>query len=60
MIGLFGFLILGMNSFLDPTILPLGNYGKLLSAGAIPVIYSLIGLKVGSELTTIIDKMGGE
>ena len=60
MIGLFGFLILGMNSFLDPTILPLGNFGKLLSAGAIPVIYSLIGLKVGSELTTIIDKMGGE
>jgi len=59
-IGLFGVLLIGMNSFLDPTILPLGNYGKLLSAGAIPVIYSLIGLKVGSELTTILDKMGGE
>ncbi|MDP8203472.1 MAG: MnhB domain-containing protein [Candidatus Tenebribacter mawsonii] len=59
-IGLFGVLLIGMNSFLDPAILPLGNFGKLLSAGAIPLIYSLIGLKVGSELTTIIDKMGGE
>ncbi len=60
MIGLFGFLLIGMNSFLDPTILPLGKFGNLLSAGAIPIIYSLVGLKVGSELTTIIDKMGGE
>lgn len=59
-IGLFGVLLIGMNSFLDPTILPLGNFGKLLSAGAIPLIYSLVGLKVGSELTTILDKMGGE
>ena len=59
-IGLLGVLLIGMNSFLDPTILPIGNFGKLLSAGAIPLIYSLIGLKVGSELTTIIDKMGGE
>ena len=59
-IGLFGVILIGMNSFLDPAILPLGNFGKLLSAGAIPVIYSLVGLKVGSELTTILDKMGGE
>ncbi|MEA2095211.1 MAG: hydrogen gas-evolving membrane-bound hydrogenase subunit E [Candidatus Cloacimonadota bacterium] len=60
MIGLFGLLLIGMNSFLDPAILPLGKFGYLLSAGAIPIIYSLVGLKVGSELTTIIDKMGGE
>lgn len=60
MIGLFGLLLIGMNSFLDPLVLPLGTFGKLFSAGAIPVIYSLIGLKVGSELTTILDKMGGE
>jgi len=59
-IGLFGVLLIGMNSFLDPAILPLGNLRKLVSAGAIPLIYSLIGLKVGSELTTILDKMGGE
>ncbi len=60
LLGLLGLLLLGMNSFLDPTIIPLGSYGKLISAGAIPVIYSLVGLKVGSELTTILDKMGGE
>ena len=60
MIGLFGLLLIGMNSFLDPAILPLGKFGNLLSAGAIPIIYSLVGLKVGSELTTILDKMGGE
>jgi len=60
LIGLLGLLLLGMNSFLDPTIIPLGSLGKLMSAGAIPVIYSLVGLKVGSELTTILDKMGGE
>jgi multicomponent Na+:H+ antiporter subunit B len=44
--------------FLNPSILPLGDYGSLISAGAIPVIYSLIGLKVGSELTNIINTMG--
>jgi len=60
LLGLLGLLLLGMDSFLDPTIIPLGSYGKLISAGAIPVIYSLVGLKVGSELTTILDKMGGE
>jgi len=46
--------------FLNPDILPLGEFGRLLSAGAIPVIYSLIGLKVGSELTSILVTMGGE
>jgi len=60
LIGLLGILLIGINSFLDPTIMPLGSFGKLISAGAIPVIYSLVGLKVGSELTTILDKMGGE
>ncbi len=43
--------------FLDPRFLPSGEFGQLFSAGAIPVIYSLIGLKVGSELTGIIDAM---
>lgn len=43
------------SGFLDNRILPLGKLGSLFSAGAIPVIYSLIGLKVGAELTTIID-----
>lgn len=46
--------------FLNPGILPLGRFGELFSAGAVPVIYSLIGLKVGSELTSILVTMGGE
>ena len=43
--------------FLDPRFLSTGEFGQLFSAGAIPVIYSLIGLKVGSEITGIIDAM---
>ena len=43
--------------FLDNRILSLGEFGHLFSAGAIPVIYSLIGLKVGSELVGILDSM---
>lgn len=42
--------------FLDNTILPLGTFGKLVSAGAIPVIYSFIGLKVGAELSNILNE----
>jgi len=43
--------------FLDNRILPLGDFGRLFSAGAIPIIYSLVGLKVGSELVGILDSM---
>ncbi|MBP7095603.1 MAG: Na(+)/H(+) antiporter subunit B [Spirochaetia bacterium] len=43
--------------FLDPRFLPLGELGRLASAGAIPIIYSLVGLKVGAELTGILDAM---
>ena len=43
--------------FLDPRFLPAGEFGQLFSAGAIPVIYSLIGIKVGAELTGIVDTM---
>jgi multicomponent Na+:H+ antiporter subunit B len=35
----------------------LGEFGTLLSAGAIPLIYSFIGLKVGAELVGIVDTM---
>ncbi len=53
-----GFLGIWLASgFLDPRFLPSGEFGQLFSAGAIPVIYSLIGLKVGSEITGIIDAM---
>lgn len=46
-IGVLGALIAG--GFLDNRILPLGEFGSLASAGAVPIIYSLIGLKVGAE-----------
>jgi len=47
--------ILGLG-FLDNAILPLGKFGELFSAGAIPVIYSFVGLKVGAELSNILNK----
>jgi multicomponent Na+:H+ antiporter subunit B len=58
-----GFVIIGVlgvilaAGFLDNRILPLGNFGTLISAGVIPIIYVLIGLKVGSELTNILDSL---
>ena len=33
------------------------NIGRLLSGGFIPIIYTLIGIKVGTELSGIIDNM---
>lgn len=41
------------SGFLDNSILSLGKFGTLFSAGAIPIIYIFVGLKVGSELTSI-------
>ena len=55
--GFLGLILAG--GFLDNRFLPLGQFGALFSAGAIPVIYSLVGLKVGSELTGILENMGG-
>jgi len=52
LLGLAGLLFAG--GFLDNRILPLGTLGDLFSAGAIPLIYSLIGLKVGTEISSII------
>lgn len=43
--------------FLDPRFLPAGEIGALFSAGAIPLIYSLVGIKVGAELSGVIDAM---
>lgn len=43
--------------FLDPRFLPAGEIGGLASAGAIPIIYSLVGIKVGAELSGVIDAM---
>lgn len=56
----FGFIVIGLlglilaGGFLDNSFLPGGTVGELFSAGAIPLIYILIGLKVGAELTSII------
>ena len=38
-------------------VLPLGTWNRLLSAGIIPVIYVVIGLKVGCELAALLDVM---
>ncbi len=57
-IAALGLILLG--SFLDPTFLPMGKLGMLFSAGAIPLIYSFVGLKVGAELTNIIDSLRNE
>ena len=46
--------------FLDPRALPLGRIGALASAGTIPLIYSMIGLKVGAELSGILDALKGD
>jgi len=35
--------------------LPTGEIGQLFSAGIVPIVYVLIGLKVGSELSGILD-----
>jgi len=55
-LGIFGLVLAG--GFLDNRFLPLGEFGSLFSAGAIPIIYSLIGLKVGAELVGIMQNMG--
>lgn len=51
-IGLLGLAHAG--GFLDNRFLPLGSFGALVSAGAIPIVYTLIGLKVGAEFTSIL------
>jgi multicomponent Na+:H+ antiporter subunit B len=53
-VGLFGIVLAG--GFLDNRISGLGEFGTLFSAGAIPIIYSFIGLKVGAEISNILNK----
>jgi multicomponent Na+:H+ antiporter subunit B len=40
--------------FLDNSLLPKGTLGELFSAGMIPLVYSLIGLKVGAEFSSML------
>lgn len=54
-IGLAGLVLAG--GFLDNRFLPLGRLGELASAGAIPLIYTLIGLKVGAEFSSILSHL---
>ena len=44
------------SGFLDNRLLPLGQFGSLFSAGAMPVLSVLLGVKVGCELSVIIDR----
>ena len=52
LIGILGILLAG--GFLDNRILPTGTFGELFSAGAIPVIYTFVGLKVGAEFSSML------
>lgn len=57
LLGLLGLVLIGTTSFLDPRYLPMGVYLSLFSSGAVPLIYSLIGIKVGAELSSVIDSL---
>jgi multicomponent Na+:H+ antiporter subunit B len=52
--GIAGLILAG--GFLDNRILPLGQFGAFFSAGAIPLLSVLLGIKVGCELSVILDR----
>jgi len=58
-----GFLGIGFVGLYSPAqsflanILPKGEFGTLLSAGFIPIIYAIVAVKVASELINIISKL---
>ncbi|HMA68964.1 MAG TPA: Na(+)/H(+) antiporter subunit B [Candidatus Mcinerneyibacterium sp.] len=56
-IGIFGLFILGdfLQNFLNK-----GIMGELFSAGIVPIIYILIGLKVSAELSNIVKEFMGD
>jgi multicomponent Na+:H+ antiporter subunit B len=53
LVGVAGVIFAG--GFLDNRVLPLGEFGAFFSAGAIPVLSVLLGVKVGCELSVIIE-----
>jgi multicomponent Na+:H+ antiporter subunit B len=57
LVGVAGLMFAG--GFLDNRVLPLGQFGAFFSAGAIPVISVLLGVKVGCELSVIVDRFRG-
>lgn len=50
-----GILGIAIGGYFLYNFLPTGEVGSLISGGLIPVVYAVIGLKVGSELVGIID-----
>ncbi len=54
LVGFLG-LALGGSFLANKGVLPLGTWNRLFSAGVIPIIYTLVGLKVGTELSTLLD-----
>jgi multicomponent Na+:H+ antiporter subunit B len=57
-VGVLGIIV--ADGFLDNRILGLGDFGDLFSAGAIPLIYAFVGLKVGFELSAVLDRFRKE
>jgi multicomponent Na+:H+ antiporter subunit B len=54
LVGIAGLIFAG--GFLDNRVLSLGQFGAFFSAGAIPVLSVLLGVKVGCELSVILDR----
>jgi multicomponent Na+:H+ antiporter subunit B len=54
LVGVAGVIFAG--GFLDNRVLPLGEFGAFFSAGTIPILSALLGIKVGCELSVIIDR----
>jgi multicomponent Na+:H+ antiporter subunit B len=54
LLGILGMIFAG--GFLDPRFMPAGTLGDFISAGAIPLISALLGIKVGAELCVILYK----
>ena len=54
LVGVAGLIFAG--GFLDNRVLPLGEFGGFFSAGAIPLLSVLLGIKVGCELSVILDR----
>ena len=54
LLGVAGIVFAG--GFLDNRVLPVGEFGALFSAGAIPVLSVFLGAKVGCELSVIIGR----
>ena len=54
LVGIAGLIAAG--GFLDNRVLPIGQFGAFFSAGAIPVLSVLLGIKVGCELSVILER----